>query len=172
MRRRREDHKLGLDRELPRRDFLQGMLMGAALTLSAPLRRAYVAQGAAQDAPGYYNHDDFGGHAKRNEFLLDGRMHLMNGGTLSIESPRPYSAQAEGLIRSVGIDVEALQKTQRFRFLPPSRLVGFGTFDRETFGVDRLVQGPRGSPRAIAQYPLSARARADILRMFRGRDGS
>ena len=33
------------------------------------------------------NHDDFGGHAKRNEFSLSGRMELLNGGTLSIESP-------------------------------------------------------------------------------------
>ena len=36
------------------------------------------------------NHDDFGGHAKRNEFHVNGRMHLLNGGTLMIESPRPY----------------------------------------------------------------------------------
>jgi spermidine dehydrogenase len=35
------------------------------------------------------NHDDFGGHAKRNEFDLNGRLHLMNGGTLEIDSPRP-----------------------------------------------------------------------------------
>src|SRR4051794_1602114 len=31
------------------------------------------------------NHDDFGGHAKRNEFHLDGKLHLMNGGTLEID---------------------------------------------------------------------------------------
>jgi spermidine dehydrogenase len=52
------------------------------------------------------NHDDFGGHAKRNEFQLGGRTQLLNGGTLSIESPKPYSAVAEGLIRELGIDVE------------------------------------------------------------------
>src|SRR5947209_13642048 len=28
------------------------------------------------------NHDDFGGHAKRNEFHLGGRLQLLNGGTL------------------------------------------------------------------------------------------
>src|SRR5579862_9945409 len=36
------------------------------------------------------NHDDFGGHAKRNEFSLNGRLELINGGTLMIDSPRPY----------------------------------------------------------------------------------
>ena len=34
------------------------------------------------------NHDDFGGHAKRNEFDLDGKIQLINGGTLGIDSPR------------------------------------------------------------------------------------
>ena len=55
------------------------------------------------------NHDDFGGHAKRNEFHQTGRMLLGYGGTFSIESPAPYSAVAKGLIRELGIDVEALQ---------------------------------------------------------------
>src|ERR1700761_4480031 len=50
------------------------------------------------------NHDDFGGHAKRNEFHLQGRTYLMNGGTLEIDSPRPYSAVAAGLIETPGID--------------------------------------------------------------------
>ena len=48
------------------------------------------------------NHDDFGGHAKRNEFSLDGRIELMNGGTLMIDSPRPYSAVADGLVENAG----------------------------------------------------------------------
>src|SRR5271167_2028219 len=40
------------------------------------------------------NHDDFGGHAKRNEFRVGDRMLLGYGGTYSIESPEPYSAVA------------------------------------------------------------------------------
>jgi spermidine dehydrogenase len=50
------------------------------------------------------NHDDFGGHAKRNEFELDGKIQLINGGTAGIDSPRPYSAVAAGLLRTLGID--------------------------------------------------------------------
>src|SRR6185436_15229139 len=46
------------------------------------------------------NHDDFGGHAKRNEYHVNGRVHLMNGGTLSIESPRPYGKVAADLMRT------------------------------------------------------------------------
>jgi spermidine dehydrogenase len=50
------------------------------------------------------NHDDFGGHAKRNEFEFGGRIELINGGTLGIDSPRPYSVIAAGLLRNLGVD--------------------------------------------------------------------
>src|SRR5262249_56948005 len=50
------------------------------------------------------NHDDFGGHAKRNEFELGGRMQLINGGTQEIDSPRPYGVVAARLLRKLGRD--------------------------------------------------------------------
>src|SRR5215470_10987191 len=50
------------------------------------------------------NHDDFGGHAKRNEFPLGGKIQLINGGTLGIDSPRPYSVIAAGLLSKLGVD--------------------------------------------------------------------
>ena len=56
------------------------------------------------------NHDDFGGHAKRNEFHLGGKLHLLNGGTLEIDSPRPYSSVADGLLKDLGVDPVALSK--------------------------------------------------------------
>jgi spermidine dehydrogenase len=115
------------------------------------------------------NHDDFGGHAKRNEFQLAGRMHLLNGGTLEIQSPRPYSDVAEGLIRALGIDVEALsKKIERPQFY---RNLGLGAgvfFDRETFGVDKLVVGEASNPKTRSRYPLPDRAKADIERIESG----
>src|SRR2546422_9860702 len=51
------------------------------------------------------NHDDFGGHAKRNEFRVGNQFRLGYGGTFSIESPAPYSAVAKALIQELGIDV-------------------------------------------------------------------
>jgi spermidine dehydrogenase len=50
------------------------------------------------------NHDDFGGHAKRNEFTVNGRVVLSYGGTQSIESPGQYSNVAKRLFRELGID--------------------------------------------------------------------
>jgi spermidine dehydrogenase len=56
------------------------------------------------------NHDDFGGHAKRNEFELGGKLALINGGTMDIDSPRPYSAVADGLLKALGVEPVALSK--------------------------------------------------------------
>jgi spermidine dehydrogenase len=121
------------------------------------------------------NHDDFGGHAKRNEFNLNGRMHLMNGGTLLIESPRPYGKVAAELMTKLGIDAKALDEACTNDTLYESLGLHDGVFfDRETFGVDRLVVRKGDSREAtsayLAQTPLSEKVRQDILRIEHGDD--
>jgi spermidine dehydrogenase len=114
------------------------------------------------------NHDDFGGHAKRNEFKLGGRLALINGGTMGIDSPRPYSAVADGLLKTLGIDPVALTKKCADRNFYPSLGLGRGLFfDKETFGADQLVvaAGKFSWQRLLAQTPLSAKARSDIARI-------
>src|SRR5215468_9787836 len=56
------------------------------------------------------NHDDFGGHAKRNEFHLAGKLQLLNGGTMLIDSPTAYSKEASAVIAKLGIDPTAFAK--------------------------------------------------------------
>ena len=56
------------------------------------------------------NHDDFGGHAKRNEFRAGGRTLLSYGGTQSIDTPSGYSKEAMGLITELGIDTQRFYK--------------------------------------------------------------
>src|ERR1700733_10313662 len=85
------------------------------------------------------NHDDFGGHAKRNEFRAGRRTILGFGGTYSIESPAPYSAVAKALIEELGIDVPSYPK-----YVSKDLYRSFGMkprifFDKETFGSDKLV---------------------------------
>lgn len=50
------------------------------------------------------NHDDFGGHAKRNEFEVDGKMLLGIGGSVNLENPKNYSKIAKSLLADVGVD--------------------------------------------------------------------
>jgi spermidine dehydrogenase len=120
------------------------------------------------------NHDDFGGHAKRNEFWHDGRMYLMNGGTLNVEAPAQYSTVAAGLLWELGIDrtryydsVKGVQDL--YRRLGLSQGV---FFDRETFGADRLVPGYGKLPIRdfLAAAPLSPRVKEDLVRLYDGRE--
>jgi spermidine dehydrogenase len=126
------------------------------------------------------NHDDFGGHAKRNEFHLSGKLQLLNGGTMLIDSPTPYSPEAAGLMTKLGIDPVALEKKYADRGFYRSLGLGTGVFfDRETFAVDRLVtdldvgeeegSGEIANSSKLAQFlektPLTENVRRDILRI-------
>jgi len=122
------------------------------------------------------NHDDFGGHAKRNEFHVDGKLLIMNGGTAGISSPTPYSAVADGLLKHLGIHPDELAEATYDRDLYGKYNLGSGVFfDKETFGEDKLVLqtgGRRASTEEtatfLAQAPLSEAVRKDILAIETG----
>jgi spermidine dehydrogenase len=119
------------------------------------------------------NHDDFGGHAKRNEFDLGGRVHLMNGGTQEIDSPRPYGVVATSLLRKLGVDPVKLDAACTKKDFYPSIGLGRGIFfDRETFGADKLVADVGAKPWAelLADAPLAPTVRADIARLYEGNE--
>jgi spermidine dehydrogenase len=117
------------------------------------------------------NHDDFGGHAKRNEFHVGGKTHLLNGGTLEIDSPYPYSKAADGLLRALGVEPEALEKECNKPDIYKG-LVRATFFDRETFGRDALVVGRPKTENDwrtfLAKAPLSDAVRAAILKIETG----
>ncbi|HEX9405070.1 MAG TPA: FAD/NAD(P)-binding protein [Steroidobacteraceae bacterium] len=241
---RSRDRLLGMDQPITRRDFLNGIAVGAAAAASGPLLGAVPSAAelppAAQDAFGYYpplltglrgnhpgsfedahalrdgkptpaaadtgeeydlivvgaglsglaaahfyraqtnaqsrilildNHDDFGGHAKRNEFNLGGHLNLLNGGTLEIDSPRPYGPIAAGLLTALGIDVVKLAKTtQNLEFYESLGLQSGVFFDQETFGADKLIVGLGRVPfkQFLEQAPLSAPAREAIVQIQEG----
>ncbi|HSH74548.1 MAG TPA: NAD(P)-binding protein [Longimicrobiales bacterium] len=120
------------------------------------------------------NHDDFGGHAKRNEFTYGGRTLLLNGGTSNLESVDHYSTVARTLLAAVGLDLERAEESDGTSrgFYRSLGLTGSTFFSRETFGEDRLVTGTPGGGAPSSEWagwlrrtPLSDGARSDIVRL-------
>jgi len=116
------------------------------------------------------NHDDFGGHAKRNEFWHDDRMYLVNGGTLNVEAPSQYSTVAGGLLWELGIDRTRYFEKNRGMFsnYADMGLQGSMFFDKETFGSDKLVVGWGDAPisETIKNAPLSDEVKHDAVRLY------
>jgi spermidine dehydrogenase len=118
------------------------------------------------------NHDDFGGHAKRNEFQAGNRMLLGYGGTQSIEAPRNYSQESIGLLKELGIDVSRFRKYYDQKLFDSMHLTEAVFFDKETFGANRLVPqkglhyfGVDFTLENVAQIPIAESVRKDLLRL-------
>jgi len=126
------------------------------------------------------NHDDFGGHARRNEFQVAGRTLLSHGGSQSLQEPSQYSDVTKGLLRDLGVDTKRFEQAYIHDFYRKNGLQGGTYFDRETYGVDRVVRYPimdysnfiplaptELSPQeAVAQMPLGENAKRELLQLL------
>ena len=121
------------------------------------------------------NHDDFGGHAKRNEFQTGNRLLLGYGGTQSIEAPARYSMESIELLKELGIDVQRFYHYFDQKLYESMNMHGGIFFDRETFAEERLVVGSGHGDYAeslvpvesVAQMPIDPQARKDLIRLHR-----
>ncbi|WP_112193807.1 FAD/NAD(P)-binding protein [Pseudomonas sp. LG1E9] len=88
------------------------------------------------------NHDDFGGHAKRNEFQAGGRMIIGYGGSEALQSPNHlYSKEVNGLLKKLGVTIKRFETAFDRQFYPNLGLSRGVFFDKENFGEDKLVTG-------------------------------
>jgi spermidine dehydrogenase len=123
------------------------------------------------------NHDDFGGHAKRNEFEVDGRSLVGYGGSQSIDTPGRYSAQAQKLLEDISIHTERFYDYFDQQFFRGRELGRAIWFSKEAYGEDRLApdvmrgydgDAPDDVAAAVSSYPLSEAARRALIRLMTG----
>ena len=129
------------------------------------------------------NHDDFGGHAKRNEFTVGGRFLLGYGGSEALQSPEAlYGPEAKAMLLALGIDYHRFERYFDTELYPSFGLSRGVFFTKEAFGEDRLVTGDpmrmvaddippdrmheRAPEAFIADFPVSASARAQLLELY------
>ena len=114
------------------------------------------------------NHDDFGGHAKRNEFKVNGETRIGYGGTESIDTPSSYEDISLELLRDLGIDMQRFYDYYDQDLYSSMDLSYAIAFDQETYGQRKLVTGYGTRPweEFAAQSPLSDTAKADLVRAF------
>lgn len=115
------------------------------------------------------NHDDFGGHAKRNEFTIKRRLLLSYGGSESLQSPKAlYSDVAKGLLEELGVDIPRFETAFERRLYPSLGLSRGVFFAREAFGRDVLVTGDPASMVADDLTPdlLNAKPLKDFINDF------
>ena len=129
------------------------------------------------------NHDDFGGHAKRNEFTLNRRLILGYGGSESLQSPKGlFSPTAKGLLKDLGVDPARFETAFERKLYPSLGLSRGVFFPREAFGRDMLVTGDpqvimaddlgagllnaRGIKPFVEDFPVSAESKAQLIALY------
>jgi spermidine dehydrogenase len=87
------------------------------------------------------NHDDFGGHARRCEFVYNGHKLMATGGSDYMVSTITWPYEAARLVKSLGV-AAGDPRDQRHPEIYSSRGMGSATwFSKEYFGTDVLVRG-------------------------------
>jgi len=122
------------------------------------------------------NHDDFGGHAKRNEFDVDGEKLIGYGGSMTIDTPGSYSKVAGQLLKDVGIVTERFydyfdQGYFSRRGSTPAIYFSADKYGRSVtapyvFGSYRGDADAAKLEQSIASYPLSEASQQALLRIL------
>ena len=129
------------------------------------------------------NHDDFGGHAKRNEHTIGGHMLLGEGGSESLEGPQGFGETVRNLLRDLGVDMERFKTSYDVDFYRRHDLGAATYFNKRIFGEDKVVRHPfcdypgfvegllrptLSNEEAIQQTPLSEQGKQQLLRVLKG----
>jgi spermidine dehydrogenase len=129
------------------------------------------------------NHDDFGGHAKRNEHMIDGTMRISYGGSQTLVEPRHADKIVLNLLQDIGVDLKRFETAYDMDFFKRNDLGAVTYFNEEVFGEDKVVRHPYcnypnyieglqatklSNEEAARQAPLSAGGKEQLLRVLNG----
>jgi spermidine dehydrogenase len=172
----REGRRFGID-DAPSEESYDLVVVGGGISGLAAAWFFRRAVGAAARILILDNHDDFGGHAKRNEFSAGARTLIGYGGSQSIQSPKTlWSDVAKGLLRDLGVEISRFESAFDRGFYSSLGLSRGVFFDRETFGRDALVTddalllrgGDAGAQLAnfVASMPIAAASKRELLALY------
>lgn len=85
------------------------------------------------------NHDDFGGHAKRNEFKVGDKTIIGYGGSQTMQEPNFYSDTVKQMLIDVGIDLDKLAAGYDTGFFKRHGLRAGMQFQNAKWGVNKFV---------------------------------
>ncbi len=129
------------------------------------------------------NHDDFGGHAKRNEHTIGGETKLIYGGSQTLVSPHARSETTLNLLKDLGIDLDRFKVAYDADFFKRNNLGAVTFFNKQKFGEDKVVKHPfcnypkfvEGLQRpklsdeeAVRLAPLSENGKQQLLKVLKG----
>ena len=113
------------------------------------------------------NHDDFGGHAKRNEFTSkSGKFLLGYGGSQSLQTPSYFSPAVKQLMVDLGVDTEKFKTYYDAKWLEDRGLEEGFFFAKEVFGSDALVKKTEKAAEWVLNTPLNDKAKADLMALL------
>jgi spermidine dehydrogenase len=130
------------------------------------------------------NHDDFGGHAKRNDFDADGRLLIGYGGSQTMQEPSGYSHIVKKLLKDLKIDPSVFDTAYDQDFFKRNKLRAGIHFNDEAWGNRKTVAYDLGvfddyipvmpselsAEQAVQEMPISEPAKAQFLRLLTVKD--
>ena len=121
------------------------------------------------------NHDDFGGHAKRNEFTVDGKQLICYGGSQSIADPGSWSPVGKKLLKDVAIETDRFYDYFDRDYFKNKNLGRGLYFDRDQYGKDYVSDNILGTEiedieqeiiDIINAYPIAEASKAALLELL------
>ena len=127
------------------------------------------------------NHDDFGGHAKRNEHTIGNDTRISFGGSQSLVSPHTFGEIPRKLLDDLGVDLDRFKTAYDFDFFKRNNLGAVTYFNKKKFGEDKVVKHPfcdypwyvEGLPRptlshqeAVREVPLNEEGKRQLLKVL------